>query len=153
MYYIGIDLGGTNIAGGVVSEDHKIILKKSVRTGADRGPDAVAKDIAGLILSLGEEAGLSPDDIAAAGIASPGAINSAEGVVERACNLYMEGYPLTEKVKAHLFRPDFKVTLENDANAAALGEAVCGAAKGSRFSVMITLGTGVGGGIVLDGKV
>ena len=153
MYYIGIDLGGTNIAGGVVSEDHKIIYKKSVRTGADRGPDAVAKDIAALISALTEEAGLTPQDIAAAGIASPGAINGAEGVVERACNLYMEGYPLSQKVKENLPCPELPVTLENDANAAALGEAVAGAAKGSRFSVMITLGTGVGGGIVLEGKV
>ena len=151
MYYLGIDLGGTNIAAGIVNEDYKIIKKKSVPTLAHRDGKEIIKDMANLCLSLLEECGLSVDDIEYAGIASPGTANSETGIVEYANNLPFENFPIADLLKE--YSGIKKVYIENDANAAAKAEAIAGVAKGAKFSVMITLGTGLGGGIVLDGKV
>ncbi len=151
MYYIGIDLGGTNIAVGIVSEDYKIIAKGSVPTLADREPALIVDDMAKLCGDLVKEAGLTFKDIGYAGIASPGTCNSDLGVVLYANNLPFFHFPIADMLKARI--PVENVYIENDANAAAKGEAVAGAAKGSKTSVFITLGTGVGGGIVIDGKV
>lgn len=150
MYYIGIDLGGTNIAAGLVDENNNIVKKMSVPTLPERGNDAVTADIAKLISDLAFSYGISLDDVAYAGLATPGAINCDTGTIDRACNLLMEDYPIVDKLSK---LTPVKIYLENDANAAALGEAVAGAAKGAKYSVMVTLGTGVGGGIVIDGKV
>ena len=150
MYYVGIDLGGTNIAAGLVDEDNNIVKKMSVPTLPERGNDAVTSDIAKLISDLASSYGISLDEVAYAGLATPGAIDCDTGKIDRACNLLMEDYPIVDKLSA---LTPVKIYLENDANAAALGEAVAGAAKGAKYSVMITLGTGVGGGIVMDGKV
>ncbi len=150
MYTIGIDLGGTNIAAGLVNEKNQIVAKKSVPTEPEKGNAHVTQSIAGLIEALKEEKKLSDSDIEFAGIACPGALNRETGVVDRACNLYMERYPLTENLSKLV---NCKFYIENDANAAALGEAVAGAAKGAKYSVMVTLGTGVGGGIVMNGKI
>ena len=151
MYYIGIDLGGTNIAVGIVNESFEIVKKGSTPTLAHRPTDEVMKDMGALCVRLMEEAGISADEIAYAGIASPGTIDPERGIVCHAININMENYPICEKLKQ--FCPVEKVYLENDANAAALGEAMGGAAKGSNISLMVTLGTGVGGGIVFGGKV
>ena len=150
MYYVGIDLGGTNIAAGLVDEDNNIVKKMSVPTLPERGNDAVTADIAKLISDLASSYGISLDEVAYAGLATPGAINCDTGKIDRACNLLMEDYPIVDKLSA---LTPVKIYLENDANAAALGEAVAGAAKGAKYSVMVTLGTGVGGGIVIDGKI
>ena len=150
MYRIGIDLGGTNIAAGLVNEEYKIIAKASVPTDADRGAEAIVDDIAALCKRICEENGIAISDVDAIGIASPGAIDSAAGVVKYANNLPFRMLPICEMVAERTGISDVRV--ENDANAAAWGEAVAGAAKGTKNSVMITLGTGVGGGIVIDGK-
>ncbi|MBO5286762.1 MAG: ROK family protein [Clostridia bacterium] len=151
MYYLGIDLGGTNIAAGIVNEKYEIVKKKSVPTLANRDGKLIIKDMAELCRSLIEECGLTLDDIAYAGIATPGTANSETGVVEYANNLPFKKFPIADLLKEYLGVK--KVLIENDANAAAKAEAIAGAAKGAKFSVMITLGTGLGGGIVLDGKV
>jgi len=151
MYSIGIDLGGTNIAAGIVDADYKIILKDSVPTNAKRTADEITADIAALCKKLMADANLTDADIEFAGIAAPGTANSATGVVEYANNLPFFMYPICEKLSAQL--NGIKVYIENDANAAAKAEAMAGVAKDARYSVMITLGTGVGGGIVLEGKV
>lgn len=151
MYYLGIDLGGTNIAAGIVNEKFEIIKKKSTPTLANRDGKLIIKDMAELCRSLISECGLTIDDIAYAGIATPGTANSDTGVVEYANNLPFKKFPIADLLKEYLGVE--KVYIENDANAAAKAEAIAGAAKGSKFSVMITLGTGLGGGIVLDGKV
>ena len=151
MYSIGIDLGGTNIAVGIVDAEYRIVKKESIPTRAKREADAITADIAALCLKLMEESGLSREDVAFAGMATPGTANSASGVIEYANNLPFYMYPMCEKLSSLL--GGIKVYIENDANAAAKAEAMTGAAKGSRYSVMITLGTGVGGGIILDGKV
>ncbi len=150
MYRIGIDLGGTNIAAGLVNEEYKIVAKASVPTLAERGAEAIVDDIAALCKRICEENGIAVSDVDAIGIASPGAIDSAAGVVKYANNLPFRMLPITAMVSERTGIADVRV--ENDANAAAWGEAVAGAAKGTKNSVMITLGTGVGGGIVIDGK-
>ncbi len=151
MYYIGVDLGGTNIAIGIVNENFEIVKKGSTPTKPERGADAIVADMAALSRKLLEEMGLTLDDVASAGVATPGTANNETGVVEYANNIPFLQYPLADKLSALL---DGKpVYIENDANAAAKAEAMAGVAKGAPFSVMITLGTGLGGGIVINGKV
>ena len=152
MYRIGIDLGGTNIAAGLVNEEYKIVAKKSVPTLATRGADAIAADIAKLSIDLCAEQGIDiKKDVAAIGIASPGVAVRATGKVAYSNNLPFRDFPICRIVSDATGVAD--VCVENDANAAAWGEAVAGAAKGTTHSVMITLGTGVGGGIIIDGKI
>ena len=151
MYYLGIDLGGTNIAAGIVDENYNILKKGSVPTLASRGIDAVMVDMAKLCQSLLDEMKLTIDDIAYAGIASPGTCNSDTGVCEFSNNIVMLNYPIADVLKEKLGVK--KVYIDNDANAAALAEALVGSAKGASSAIMITLGTGVGGGIVIDGKI
>ena len=151
MYYLGIDLGGTNIAAGIVNNEYQIIKKKSVPTLAHRDGKEIMKDMGKLCLDLINEAGLTLDDIAYAGIATPGTANSETGVVEYANNLPFKNFHIADLLTEYTGIK--KVYIENDANAAAKAEALAGAARGAKFSVMITLGTGLGGGIVLDGKV
>ena len=151
MYKIGIDLGGTNIAAGIVDENYNIIAKGSVPTIADRDPEEIIKDMGALCNDLLREANLTGADIACAGIATPGTANRDTGVVEYANNLPFVKFPIAAVLKKYL---DVKtVLIENDANAAAKGEAVAGAAKGCNHAIMITLGTGLGGGIIIDKKV
>lgn len=152
MYYIGVDLGGTNIAAGIVNSEFQIVKKGSVPTNvAGRTAEEIIKDMGALCDSLVKDAGLTFDDIEYVGIASPGAIDPVRGVVNYANNLPFSRFPIADTLKK--FIPVKKVLVENDANAAAKGEAVAGAAKGIGDVVMITLGTGVGGGIIIDHKV
>lgn len=151
MYYLGIDLGGTNIAVGIVDENYNIVLKGSVPTLAHREIACVIDDMAALCKKLIADAGLTVDDIDHAGIASPGTVNSKEGIIEYSNNLKMKQLPIVKMLSE---RTGIKnIFVANDADAAAYGEAVAGAAKGVANSVMITLGTGVGGGIIIDGKI
>ncbi len=150
MYYLGIDLGGTNIAVGIVDENGAIIKKGKVPTGKERHSDEIIADMGALCKSLVEEAGLTFADIASAGVAAPGTVDPASGEVKYANNINMFHYPLADRLMSHI--PVKKVYLENDANAAALAEAKAGAGKGYNDVIMITLGTGVGGGIVIGGK-
>lgn len=151
MYYIGIDLGGTNIAVGIVDESFKIVKKGSTPTLVNRDPELIIADMGKLCLELLAETGIGLEEVVCAGIAAPGSVNPRTGIIEYANNLPFLRFPIADTLRKYL--PVRKVFLENDANAAALGEAVGGAAKGKRLSVMITLGTGVGGGVIIDGKI
>lgn len=151
MYYIGIDLGGTNIAAGITDEKGRILIKDSVPTLADREPDMITSDIADLALDLVRRFGITLADIKYIGIATPGIANRARGSVDYACSLPFRNYPLVKKLQD--MSGIKRAYIENDANAAALGEAMCGAARNCDNSVMITLGTGVGGGCIIDRKV
>lgn len=151
MYYIGIDLGGTNIAAGIVDESFKIVKKGSTPTLVNRDPELIIADMGKLCLELLAETGIGLEEVVCAGIAAPGSVNPRTGIIEYANNLPFLRFPIADTLRKYL--PVRKVYLENDANAAALGEAVGGAAKGKRLSVMITLGTGVGGGVIIDGKI
>ena len=149
MYRIGIDLGGTNIAAGVVDEAQHIVAEVSLPTGASRGPEAVAEDICRAAALAMERAGITAAHCASVGIGSPGTCDSRRGVVVRAYNLGWFDVPVCDMVTRRLGLP---CRLSNDANCAALAETVAGAAVGVRSMVMVTLGTGVGGGIISDGK-
>ena len=150
MVYIGIDLGGTNIAAGVVNDDCRILAKDSVPTKASRPAAEIAADMAALARRVTEQAGIDPVEVGWIGIGSPGSIDRPNGVVLYANNLHFEKTPLAAMIREHW---DIPVYIDNDANAAALGEAYAGAAKGCNDAVMITLGTGVGGGIIIDRKI
>lgn len=151
MYRIGVDLGGTNIAAGIVDEEGKIALKDSVPTLAERPAEEIAGDIVKLSKKLCADLGVSLDEIDSVGIASPGIADNERGLIVYANNLPFENFPISRLVSEGL--EGKRVFIENDANAAAWGEAVCGAAGGTKNSVMITLGTGVGGGIIIDNKI
>lgn len=150
MYTIGIDLGGTNIAAGLVDEDYNIVKKSSVDTKADRHADEIVKDMADLCRSLCEMQGISVSEVRSVGIATPGTADRDQGVVIYANNLPFLNYPIAGKLKE--FFPVENVYIANDADAAAYGEVMAGAGKGQKDFIMITLGTGVGGGIVIGGK-
>ena len=147
MYYIGIDLGGTNIAAAVVDESGACLGQASVPTprGAEEVADAIARGAKLAALA----AGIDVSQAVSVGVASAGSIDPERGVVTHAFNLGLHNVPLTAMVKERLGLP---ATLENDANAAALGEFVAGAGKGGNSLVAVTLGTGVGAGAVLDGR-
>ena len=151
MYTVGIDLGGTNIAAGICDEDLNIVLKGSVPTNAGRAPELIVKDMADLVSDLLDKAGITLEQVKYVGIASPGSINPATGMVEYSNNIKMKDFPMCEVFKKYLAIDE--VYIANDANAAALGEALAGAAKGAGVAVMITLGTGVGGGVIMNGKI
>jgi len=154
MYNIGIDLGGTNIAAGIVNENYEIVKKDSTPTNvtAETTADEITASIAALCKKIVSEAGLSMDDIGSIGIATPGSANCETGEIIYANNLPFRHYDMQTKLSEAL-GTDKRVYIENDANAAAKAESVAGVAKGTKYSVMITLGTGVGGGIIIDDKV
>lgn len=149
-YYIGIDLGGTNISAGVVDDEYNIIAKSKTRTNCPRSAKSIADDMAKMALEATEKANISIDDVEWIGVGSPGIANNTTGVIEYSCNLGFLNTPLAALIKETIDKPVF---VENDANAAAYGEFLAGAAKGSNNAICITLGTGVGGGIIIDKKI
>ena len=150
MYRIGIDLGGTNIAVGVVNEKYEIVAHHSVPTGASRPAAEVIGDMGDAVEAVLVKAGVSIDQCESMGIGSPGNCDSERGVVARAYNLGWFDVPVCDMLQERFGIP---VRLSNDANCAALAETVAGAAVGCENMVLITLGTGVGGGIIIDGKI
>ena len=146
--YIGIDLGGTNIAAGVVDESGHIIYKSSVPTLAQRPIEEIVEDMADLCVDIVDGAECSITDIKAIGVGCPGTVDNRTGVVAYACNLDMKNTELGALLRKRLGKP---VNVENDANAAALGEYAVNGNNEDSF-VFITLGTGVGGGVIINGK-
>lgn len=149
MYYIGIDLGGTNIAVGLVNDEGKILESMSTPTASPRSYTEIVADMAKLSKELIKKAGLEVSDIEGIGIGSPGSIDNENGLVVYANNLGFRNAPLREELRKHI---DLPVHLENDANAAAFGEYVVNG-KGAKDVIFVTLGTGVGGGVIIDGKI
>ena len=148
---IGIDLGGTNIAAAVVDENNRILVKDSVPTESQRSFEEIIRDMGALCLDLTERAGLTLGDIQSVGIGSPGTPDIARGRLLYANNLHWDDVPLCDELKKYV--GDRTIHLDNDANCAALGEYIAGAGEKFRTSVMVTLGTGVGGGIIIDDRV
>ncbi|MBZ4646609.1 MAG: glucokinase [Petroclostridium sp.] len=148
--YIGIDLGGTNIAVGLVDENGTIIHKDSIPTNASRHYSEIIRDMAQLSLKVIEDAGYQLKDIKSIGIGSPGTPNNEKGILVYANNLQFYNVPMREEMQKYI---DLPVYIENDANCAALAEAVAGAAKDVNNSITITLGTGVGSGIIINKKI
>ncbi len=145
-YYGGIDLGGTFIKCGIVDEEGNILTKDKIPTGVGRSYWEVIEDMANLIKKLAKEANVKIEGV---GVGSPGMIDSVNGIVVYSNNFGWRNVPLKAELEKYLNVP---VRVTNDANAAALGESFCGAGKKYRSMVLVTLGTGVGSGIVLDGK-
>lgn len=150
MYRIGIDLGGTNIAVGVVDDYHRIVAEASLPAGAHRPAEQVVADMCRAVELALDKAGLTPADCASIGVGTPGNCDPERGVVVRAYNLNWFDVPVCAMLTAHFGLP---ARLSNDANCAALAETVAGAAVGCRNMMLITLGTGVGGGIIVDGRI
>ncbi|NLI53152.1 MAG: ROK family protein [Clostridiales bacterium] len=150
MYSIGIDIGGSKIAAGVVSEEQKLVSKKSLPFPHTGNPLDSIRTIQTLIDGLLSENRLKLEDAACIGLAVPGSIDYDRGVVINAYNLDYHDFPLCKLVGEHF--PGVTVYVENDANAAALAEYYCGAFRGYSSGLLITIGTGIGGGLVMDGK-
>lgn len=148
MYRIGIDLGGTFIAAGLVNEKLQIVDKLSVRTNAPRPMAAIADDMAALVRELLERGGLRREDLAAVGVGVPGTANRENGRLEDANNLGFDDEPFLPLLEERLRLP---VRFGNDANAAAWGEYRASGRREDSF-IMMTIGTGIGGGVILNGK-
>jgi len=149
MYSIGIDLGGTNIAAGLVDDQYHIIEKMSIPTHSERSAEEIIDDMAKLSMKLAD-ATVGRDQIGWIGIGIPGSVSKADGVVLHCVNVPFEMSPVRERIQKLWNVP---VYIDNDANAAALGEVYAGAAAGCDNSITVTLGTGVGGGIIIDKKI
>jgi len=150
MYYIGIDLGGTNIVSSVVNDEYKIIGTSKTATNSPRSAEEIFDDIARVSKEAVKNAGLELSDIESVGLGTPGTVNS-DGVIEFANNLVFNNVPAKQMLIDRLGIE--RVYIENDANCAALGEAYAGVGDGAKDFVAVTLGTGVGSGIIVDGKI
>ena len=146
MYCVGIDIGGMSVKVGVVDRDGNILRKGKVVTDVAGGSHKIVADIAGLVRELADP---KDRDFVGIGIGCPGAINSATGTVDRAYNLNWENVQLAELLARHINKP---IKVSNDANVAALGETTFGVGRIYSNTIFLTLGTGVGGGIIIDNK-
>ncbi len=153
-YILGVDVGGTNIVVGTVAEDGSAVHGvRTDATGAELGADAVVDRIARLcgasLADAQRDAGVRREQVVGVGVGAPGPLLREAGIVLIAPNLGWRDYPLRQKVTEALGLP---AEIDNDANCAVYGEWWIGAGRGSRFLVGLTIGTGIGGGIVIDGK-
>lgn len=148
MYYIGVDLGGTNIAVGVTDENGTILYKDSVKTLRDRSFEEISDDIGNLCVGVLAKARINSDEVKSIGIGTPGACDYNNGVLIYASTFKFKNADFKKALQKFINVP---VYIENDGNAAALAECMAGGAKGAKNIIMITLGTGIGGGIIIDG--
>lgn len=149
MYYIGIDLGGTNIKAGVVDENGRIISTAFAKTLPQRPYEEVVRDMAGCMTTVMKHISIGPKDVAAVGIGIPGLARQEDGSVIFCTNLGWKNIPLRAEMQKYLDKPVF---IDNDATVAGYAESVAGVSKGTACSVFLTLGTGTGGGIVINGR-
>ncbi len=149
MYRIGIDLGGTNIAVGVVDENYNIVGRGKMKTNCPRPVEEIVADMASAAKMAIEDAGITLEQVESIGIGSPGAVNTKDGIVVQAFNLGFFDVPVTKMLSEQLGVNCF---VSNDANAAAYGEYLAGSGKTAENFVMVTLGTGVGGGVILQNR-
>ena len=149
-YYCGIDLGGTNIKAGIVDEEGKLLNKLSIKTRAERSMEEIIHDMGQLAADAIKDAGLEVKDIECIGIGSPGTPDNEEGLLVYSSNLPFNKAPMRKLIREVI---DLPVYIDNDANCAAMAEAVAGAGKGAKDSVTITLGTGVGAGVIVNGRI
>ena len=149
-YYCGIDLGGTNIKAGIVDGEGKLLNKLSIKTRAERSMEEIIHDMGQLAVDAIKDAGLEVKDIECIGIGSPGTPDNDEGLLVYSSNLPFNKAPMRKLIREVV---DLPVYIDNDANCAAIAEAVAGAGKGAKDSVTITLGTGVGAGVIINGRI
>jgi glucokinase len=145
--YAGVDLGGTNIKAALVDDEGRLIVFHTEKTHVDRGPEDAAARMGQSVHALAHQAGIATADITAVGLGSPGPLDLPAGTIVRAGNLVgWDNFPLRDRVSAHCGLP---VTFANDANAAAYGEFWVGSGRDYDSLILLTLGTGVGGGIII----
>ena len=149
MYYIGLDVGGTTFKAGVVTEDGRIVHKDAMPTGIERPYQEIIADMAALCKKVAADAGVAMSEIKSIGVGVPGLFDNKTGMIPFCTNLGWHDIPFVEEMKKHLDTPVYG---DNDATVAGLAESVAGVSAGIRDSVFLTLGTGVGGGIIIDGK-
>lgn len=149
MFNVGIDLGGTKIAAGLVDGNGNIVSKLSMPTGRGRHYTDIARDMAGLVFDVVRQGGAEIGQVESIGIGSPGAADCNEGTIIYCSSLNFRNVPLKTELQKHI---DLPVFLDNDANCAALAESMTGAAKQARHSITVTFGTGIGCGIIINGK-
>lgn len=149
MIYIGIDLGGTGIKVGLVDEKGTILWKEKCPTGVERGYEAVIRDMAQLSIKAVEASGHTMDEVHSIGIGIPGIMDPKTGIIPFCTNLKWHQVPIIAEMHKYIDKP---IYVDNDATVAALAESVSGVSAGLQNSVFVTLGTGVGGGIIINGK-
>lgn len=149
MYYIGIDVGGTGIKAGVVSQDGKILKSCAIPTQKDADYKILMKDMAELVFKTLREAGVTMEQIESVGIGFPSAVDEKNGMVVYTANINLNNAPVVDELKKHIDKP---IYIGNDANCAALGEYFALNDDSVENFVAVTLGTGVGGGIIINKK-
>ncbi|MBQ8291962.1 MAG: ROK family protein [Clostridia bacterium] len=149
QYIVGIDVGGMSAKSGLFSLEGELLCQACVKTNASDGFDKTVSNVAALVKELAQKANIAFSDVAAIGAGVPGVVNSQSGVVLRWSNFAWDNVPFAERLSALTGKP---VYIANDANVAALGEARFGATSQYQSSILLTLGTGIGGGMVFDGK-
>ena len=149
-YYVGIDLGGTNIVAGVVDDHCNIISRSSMKTNAPRPANEIGEDLGRCAIEAIKSSGIDQKRISWIGIGIPAIVDKKTGIIVAAGNLGLYNAPIIDSIQKYINKPIF---VENDANAAAYGEYIAGSAKGYENVVCITLGTGVGSGIIISGRI
>ena len=149
MLYIGLDVGGTTFKAGVVNEKGEILTKDAMPTGIERPYQEIIADMAALCKKVAADAGVEMKDIASIGVGVPGMFDNKTGRIPFCTNLGWHDIPYVEEMKKHLDTPVYG---DNDATVAGLAESIAGVSAGIDSSVFITLGTGVGGGIIIGGR-
>ncbi len=149
MYYIGIDIGGTDLKTAIVDAQGKILAKAQCPTFANRAYQDIVKDMCSTALEALQESGVQLTDIHSVGVGIPGIANENTGKVIFCTNLSWYDIPLAEEIQKHINKPVF---INNDATVAGYAESMAGVSKDTHSSVFITLGTGIGAGIVINGK-
>lgn len=150
MKYIGIDIGATNLKAGLVDEAGQILATQKMKVAQIESPDDLARHLAGMTEDLARTVGISTDEIFSIGVGVPGVVEIRSGLLQYSCNLPFRRIPLRRLFHRYMNKPLY---LENDGNCAAVGEYYAGAGRSSKRFVTITLGTGIGGGIIHNGKI
>ena len=148
QFYIGVDLGGTKIYTAICNELGEIFNEEVIATEVDKGPEQIVDKIINSIKKVSKN--IKAEEVKAIGIGSPGPLNIKEGLIVSPPNLPIRNFNIVDKIKSEFKLPTF---LDNDANAATLGEYIFGAGKGTENMIYITASTGVGGGAILNGKI
>lgn len=150
MYYIGIDVGGTNLKAGLVDEQGNILATQKMKIASVSDQQSLAWTLVSMTQEMAKTAGVTLDQIASVGLGVPGTVDIHSGSILYTCNLPLRNVPIRKLFHGYLGMP---IYVENDANCAALAEYFVGAGRSSKRFVTVTLGTGIGGGIVHNGKI
>jgi glucokinase len=150
MYYIGVDVGGMSIKCGIIGRNGEIVFKRAFKTDPYKPSEEILDDISAFVLQIIAEKNLSASDIDGMGLGFPGSVYDEKGIVRYCCNINLVNIEVVKRLERKTGIKNIKIS--NDANCAVLAETVFGAAKGAKNTVLITLGTGLGTGMVVDGK-